>query len=199
MMEQEKGKAEALEALEAFEVELDEVVYVTNELTGFQDQELAKLFAEVDLEKLVEVFMKFISMGSEKRISVEGEHVPDDSDDSDDSDDIEELLKLLNDGVFQSLMGVFDDNRLVRFLSIILVPKEKPVYREETAEKLAEVAGDLTNPKIVEAIRSFFIINRRSVEDSLPSTEKTEKTNQKEKEPTESLETKTTEKKNSEV
>lgn len=102
--------------------EVKEKAYIVNELTGFQDQMLARLFKDSDLT----------SVFSGNAVSIS------------------------EDKIIPALLSMLGEGKLNTFLSIILVPKEHPVYRESYASELLIPVGDLTNGQIKEIVTHFF-------------------------------------------
>lgn len=116
------------------EVTLDGTVYTTNELTGNQDKALAKLLLSENMNFLLEAML-----------SPEG------------------FVLGSNNEMVKGILKSISSGELFEFLSIILVPKSAPVYREEVAQGLVTKVGDLTNTQIKDIVTNFFTVNLSSV------------------------------------
>ena len=116
-----------------FSVSFNDEEFVLCELTVSQDQEIAKLLRGKDLSG----FTEFLQQAHEK---------PDE----------------VNSGFAKALIEVLASEGLTKLLSIVLVPKSKPVYRKETAERILEYVGDLTNTQVFQVLAHFFDKNKVS-------------------------------------
>lgn len=138
-------KTKKVENVEPVEVTLsDDKVYITNELTGFQDEAVAELLLELGIDEL------FAGI---------------DVDDSSDEAALEHAKKLLA----SKLLSGVAKGVLRKFVGIVLVPKDTPYYRKDIAEKISEMAGDLPNTVIKEVVKSFFGINLSSILNTVSS------------------------------
>ena len=136
-----KNNTATVEEIESVEVTLGDVVYTTNELTGFQDQALAKLLGGLDLDGLL------------SNVTV----------DDSDNNVSDAAIGVFQQRLIKELLHSIGDGKLVTFLSIVLVPKDNPVYRQDKADALKEVVGDLNNAQIKAVFANFFARNVPSI------------------------------------
>ena len=128
-MLQISNTGDAPEVVSPVEVTLNGKVYVTNTLTGNQNKALAKLALDSNVNDLLKMLF------GEEGINAVG---------------LEFVTTALN---FLGTSG------LERLLSILLVPKDAPRYREDTAAELLQYVGDLENPQIWAILSHFFTKN----------------------------------------
>jgi len=115
---------------ECVKVELNGKTFITRELTATQDQALASLFIGIDISPIWALFQP--QEGDQALVTLEQELIT-------------TILKLLG-----------EENRLVRFLSIILVPEEAGVYRQAIAKEFIDYFGDIPNSTIKRIVTDFF-------------------------------------------
>lgn len=120
------------------EVVLNGITYTTNELTGNQDTAIAELLLSPEMDSLVNLLLSTLSNTAGVDIAGDPKFM------------------------VAALQG-FRGRGLQKLVSILLVPKDNPVYRKSENEQLEEVIGDLPNSKLKEILTDFFILNLSSV------------------------------------
>lgn len=137
---------------ESPEVILNDKVFVVNELTARQDTALAKLFKGAE-------FIDIITGASKVPLKV--------------PEDEEEILRkhaqAQESALVQALLTELAADKLVKFLSIVLVPKDTLVYREKIADEYKEYFGDLKNTEIHGVVKHFFTLNVQSLQSTVVS------------------------------